>query len=459
MQALGKLAIPWRGMGFLRHPLAKLALGGMAVLLLLLIGYRFGSGLNLGTRSGTVSASDAADCARKGCDIHLTATLGTRAYAERLGIWEEVEPRMRTAQAFVLGATAHAGSVRDFSLDDKVFLRAGGVRYPAARKPVAVSTHHNTYLVFFPKYDMQGRPLFEAREGQFELVVKGVENPQDQRTITFNYPVPAAESTSQLPLSQVLMTIGAAMAALLFACTPCLVGSLAVGSLATGAASSFAQQEARKSARSRLVRQTLVYLAGLVVIYITIAVAVNLLELQTEDLRPVELVGGLVLMVVGLALLRSSPPGVWVESGVWRMAAKVLPQVRRGSAQPGGMGPKASTAMGASLAMVCSVAGAPTLTTAILLPLLVYAGLSHPFWAFLILLVYLLVCAIPFFFVAVGWGEFLLTASLRVRNALLIGSAALLVALGVLLVISPTVLAATVSAPVRLVLKPLQWLS
>ncbi|MBI4201620.1 MAG: hypothetical protein HY532_00705 [Chloroflexi bacterium] len=461
MQALGKLALWGWGTGILRHPLTKLTLGGVVILMLLLVGYRFGSGLDLGAQSGTISASDAAACGRQGCDVHLTATVGTLAYAERLGIWDDIAPRMSTSQAFVITATAHAGTVRSLALDDKVFLRVEGILYPAAGKPIALTSHHNTYLVFFPRYDMVGHPLFEGRTGQFDLVFKGIEDPQDQRAITFNYGNyggPAATGEAGIPLVQVLMTIGAAMAALLFACTPCLVGSMTVGSLATGTAVSHTQQEAREKARAMLVRQTLTYMAALVVIYVTVAVAMNLLRLQAEDLRPMEFAGGLALMGVGFVLLRGSSLGMQVEGATRDMLARVLPGVRGRSQQGTAMGPKTSTAMGASLAMVCSVAGAPTLTTAILLPLLVYAGLSHPVWAFLVLLVYLLVCAVPFLLVAVGWGEFLFTVSYRLRNTMLVASAVVLVTLGVLLLVSPSTLASAVATPVRMGLKPLQWL-
>lgn len=443
------------------HPLLKLAAGALVIVALLLVGYRFGTGLDFGGQRGTVSTSDSEACARRGCDVHFTATLATQRYAERLGIWDQVAPRLRMAQGFVLNATTHAGTVRNIPLENKVFLQDGEVLYPAAGQPIGLSTHHNTYLVFFPRYDMNGRPLFERQAGQFNLVIKGADAAQTQRTLTFNYPLPAT-SGAGLPLPQVLMTIGAAMAALLFACTPCLVGSLAVGSLTTGAATGSNRAAALQRARRAMIRQTLAYLAALVVIYLAVAVAVNVWKLQTEDLRPVEFVGGLVLLVLGLGLLRGSRLGLWAQRGLLGVLGKVVPGLRKyggGGSPEVALDGKASSAMGASLAMVCSVAGAPTLSTAILLPLLVYAGLSHPIWAFLILLVYLAVCSLPFFFVAVGWGELLLSASLRTRTALLTTSALLLVGLGLLLVFSPATVADTVSAPARLILMPLRWLA
>jgi cytochrome c biogenesis protein CcdA len=422
------------------------------------VGYRFGTGLDYGSWGGTVSASDNAACARRACDVHFTATFAGQAYAERLGIWDEVGPRLTTAEAFVLTATAHAGEVRDLTLDDRAFLRQDGVLYPASGRPIAVTTHHNTYLIFFPKADRNGRPLLERTEGQFDVLIKDPAG-DEPRVLTFNYPLVHAAGAS-LPLPQVMVTLGAAMAALLFACTPCLVGSLAVGSMTTGAAVSYDRKAARAQVRRRIVRQTLIYLAAIVVAYLAVASAVSLLDLEARALRPIELIGGLALVVVGFSLLRAWRPlgGLYgrAVSGFRQIAARRDDDPQDRSAPEFDQG--SASAMGASLAMVCSVAGAPTLSTAILLPLLVYAGLSHPLWAVGLLAVYLLVCAVPFFFVAVGWGEFLVTASMRWRTGILIASGVVLVALGLLLVVSPAAVAGMISAPARFALVPFRLL-
>jgi hypothetical protein len=108
--------------------------------------------------------------------------------------------------------------------------------------------------------------------------------------------------------------------------------------------------------------------------------------------------------------------------------------------------------------MVCSVAGAPTLTTAIILPVMIYAGLTDLYWSLFILAVYLVVCGVPFFLIAIGLGEFLYRASLRMRNALLVADAFLLIGLGVLLILDPQTVANTLSAPANLLLEPFRWL-
>ncbi|MBI4494925.1 MAG: hypothetical protein HY690_19295 [Chloroflexi bacterium] len=444
-----------------KRPALTLAAGAVFALALLVVGYRLSAWPELGEQAGTISATDVEGCLRRDCDVHFIATLATQQYAERLGIRGEVEPRLRTAQAFVLSATAHVGTIRALSLDNSVFLRADGVTYPAAARPLQLTTHHNTYLVFFPRYDMRGRPIFEQRSGQFEVVVK---DPQDreapEHSLTFRFPLPLAGSPSS-DLPHVLMVVGAAMAALLITCTPCLVGSLAVGSLATGTAASLGRREALGRLRASAVRQTLSYLAALIVLYLAVAMAVNLLKLEIDDLRPVEFLGGLALLAIGASFLRAWPPVARLEAALARALLQLVPGSRRDVARERSqvaLGQGAASAMGASLAMVCSVAGAPTLSSAILLPLLVYAGLSSPFWAFLILLVYLLACAVPFFFVALGLGEFLSTASERVRGGLLVANACLLVGLGLLLLFSPGAVADAVAAPAHLMLSPLRWL-
>ncbi len=114
--------------------------------------------------------------------------------------------------------------------------------------------------------------------------------------------------------------------------------------------------------------------------------------------------------------------------------------------------------MGASLALVCSVAGAPTLSTAILLPVMVYAGLNDLYWSMAILGVYLLLCSIPFFLISMGLGELLMSASLRMRKALLTANAALLIGLGLLLVVDTQRVADYLAAPADIVLVPFKWM-
>jgi hypothetical protein len=114
--------------------------------------------------------------------------------------------------------------------------------------------------------------------------------------------------------------------------------------------------------------------------------------------------------------------------------------------------------MGVSLAMVCSVAGAPTLTTAIIFPVMIYAGLNDIYWSLLILLTYLVVTAVPFLLIAMGLGEALLNISMRLRHRLLIANAFLLIGLGAMLLLSPETVAGVLSAPARLIVEPMSWI-
>lgn len=443
------------------HPIAKLGLGGLIVLILLSIGYRWGTAISLGQEGGTVSVSDAAVCLQGGGTIYFNVTFGTEEYLKKLGEWETAERRIRTAQAFVVSANTHVGTIKDLSLEDRVFLRGpDGIIYPSVGQPIESTTHHNTYLVFFPRYDMQGQPMFEREQGTFEVLIRDV-GVFPERVFTFHYPLPGAGKSSRPGLLRLAMLIGAAMAAMLISCTPCLVGSLAVGSLTMGTAWSPAQRKAMEEVRAEMVRKTVYYLAALVVVYITIAVIINTFNIGTEQLRPVELVGGVVLLLIGLSFLRSWGPVARLENAFVRFVLRLAPGFRNYVMErppDPTFGADASSAMGASLAMVCSVAGAPTLTTAIILPVMIYAGLSDLYWSLLILAVYLAVCAVPFFLIAIGLGEFLYTASLRLRNSLLVANSFVLVGLGLLLMLDPQRVADTLSAPARLLLEPFRWL-
>lgn len=436
------------------NPLVKLAFGVAMVLALLLAGYRFGGGLRLGS-AGTFTVSDAEECLSRGGNIYFNVTFGTEEYLKKIGEWETARRRSRMGQAFVISANTHVGTIRDLSLDNRVFLVYEGRRYPSAGKPVASTTHHDTYLVFFPRYDMTGKPIFEKTSGSFDILIKDVEFPE--RRLTFHLPLPAG-GRPHLDPARLIMLFGSALAALLVACTPCLVGSLAVGSFTVGTAG-LAGQEALAEARAQMIRRTVYYLITLILTYLAVAQLTAALNIKTEHLRPAEIVGGIILLVIGAGFLRAWGPVAALENKVWQVLARLRP-TRRRFERPGDtlLNAGASSAMGASLAMVCSVAGAPTLSTAIILPVMVYAGINDFYGSLLILAVYLVVSALPFFLIALGLGEFLLTASVLWRRRLLVANGLLLVPLGLLLVFSQQRVADVLSAPAHTLITPFLWL-
>ncbi|MBI2887212.1 MAG: hypothetical protein HYY02_08380 [Chloroflexi bacterium] len=458
----GALSLPARSalLELWRHPLAKLALGGLMIMALLTAGYRFGTVVSLGQQS-TISVSDAEVCLRQGEAVYFSVTLGTEEYLKKLGEWDRAQPRLESAQAFVLAANSHIGSIRELSLDNRVFLRGpDGLAYPASGRPVGATAHHNTWVAFFPKYDMQGLPLFRQQSGSFDVLIRDVGSFRE-RVFTFRYPLPALEQGATRSLASIAMLLGAAMAALLITCTPCLVGSLAVGSLTMGVAWGPASAQARAQVRRQMMRKTAYYLAALAVVYTVIAMGVNALQLRSEQLRPVEILGGAVLLALGLGFLRTVGPVGRAEGALVGLARRLAPGLKRSSAEARtapGMGPDSSSAMGASLAMVCSAAGAPTLTAAVILPLMIYAGLTDLYWALLVLAVYLAVCAVPFFLIAVGLGELLQTATQRWRTAIMVANSLVLVGLGLLLLLDPQAVADTLALPARLLLSPLRWI-
>ena len=233
-------------------PIAKLGIGIALVILLLIIGYRFGgAGVTDRDQGGTINVSDAEVCLRAGGTIYFNVTYGTETYLKKIGLWEEAQPKLRYSQPFVFNAGTHVGTIVDLDIDGKVFLLTeDGLRYPAVGQPIASTTHHNTWLVFLPKFDMQGEPIFERESGSFEINIEGVDIP-DHRVFLFNLPLPVAPGTRISP-ERILMLVGATMAAMLLTCTPCLVGSLTVGSMAMGTAFGSDQDDSAELIRKRM---------------------------------------------------------------------------------------------------------------------------------------------------------------------------------------------------------------
>lgn len=389
---------------------ARVVLGVLMILGVILYAYGPGSALRAGGESGVISANDAGRHLRHGSNIYFNVTFGSEAYLKKLGEWKNAQARLRSAQPFVISANTHVGNIGRLSLDGRVFLRENGTRYPATVRRLTGTTHHNTYLVYFPRYDMQGRPLFARESGSFEVVITGVDVPE--RVFTFDYPLPQSGAFTRLP--QMLMLLGSALAALLVACTPCLTGSMTVGALTMGVSGGNGQQSLAGS-RKRMVTSTLSFLTTLIGAYWLIALAAGVFGLQAEDMRVSEMIGGAILLLIGLGFL-----------------------IRAAGGGDYGLTSGQSSAVGASLAMVCSVAGAPTLSAAVILPLLVYAGINDWYWAGLILLVYLVIVAAPFFLIATGMGEHLARISLRWRQRLLAANALVLIGLGLLLMVPLT---------------------
>lgn len=441
-------------------PLTKLAIGSLIVIILLIIGYKFGgAGISGQDGQGTISQSDAEVCLKAGGTIYFNVTYGSDTYLKKIGFWEQAQSKLKYSQAFVLNASTHVGTIQDMDLEGKIFLEYDGVQYPAVGEAFASTTHHDTWLIFLPKFDMGGNSIFNHDEGQFEIIIDGVDIP-DHRVFTFHLPLPIAGG-QQLSAKRILTILGATMAAMLLTCTPCLVGSLTVGSLAMGSAWGAGSENPSAEIRKNLVKQTSYYLIALVVAYAAVAIAASAFEISLDDIRPIEVMGGVLLMIVGLTFLREWKPVIWIENRVAKLIVKVIPsfsQFVTDDTPESELESNSSTAMGASLAMVCSVAGAPTLTTAIILPVVIFAGLDNVYWALGILLIYLLVTALPFFLISVGLGEFLLSLSLKIRKKLLIGNAFVLIALGAMLIISPEAMAGILSFPARLIIQPLSYL-
>jgi hypothetical protein len=437
-----------------RRSTLKIAVGCALVVVSLIFGYQYGMEVRpAGT--GTISVSDAARCYQEGADLYFNVTLGTETYLKRLGEWDDAKERLRTAQVFVLSANTHVGAITQLRLDNRLFLYAGGREYPAIGKPLATTKHHNTYLAYFPLLGMDGQPLFEHQDGSFRIIIRNV-GKLKSRIFTFSFPLPMFRQTAQLGFSQILMLLGAVLAALLISCTPCLVGTLALGSITMGTGWSASAQLSAADIRATMMRKTLYFLVAIVAGYLIIAAAVANFDVEVDDLKPMETVGGLVLIGIGLWLIRDLGPVALVVAQLRRR----LPErwQRQAPDDDETVGAGASSAMGGSLAMLCSVAGAPTLATSVILPVMIYAGMYNLAWSFAIMAVFLVISAVPFFFIATGMGEIIYLISTRWRRRLLLANAVLLLMLGTIMTFNSDEVANVISAPAELILDSWKWL-
>lgn len=437
----------------LANPTIKMGLGSASVIALLLFGLFFGGGVSLSGLGGTVSVSDIYFCLGRS-NIYFVVTLGTQNYLESLGLWEDVKPRLRTAQAFVITANTHFGNIRDLSLDDKVFLiDEEGNEYPHVGQAKSLTTHHNTYLVFFPRYDMYGKPLFERENGKFDIVIRDVDF--KERVFTFYYPLPLSPQgkvATQLDPTRIMMILIAVMAGLTLACAPCLFGALSVGSLTIGTT---AKSDATvKKMKNTLLRNSLHFLAAFIASYMAIVVITATLRTSPEAFRTVEAIGGAMLFIFGLVFLRSWKPIARLEDALANFIMKRRPgfskYVTKQRTQQVSINSKQATALGPCLSLVCSTAGAPTLSTSLVLPLMVYAGLSDLYWSLIIILVFLIAASLPFLLIMTGLGELFLTKAYRMADRLLVVNSLLLLIVGIILVLSPTTIINLFLALIRL---------
>jgi hypothetical protein len=434
---------------------AKLLLGMVLVVISVVFGYQYGMEVRP-SGGGTISVSDAGRCLDEGADLYFNVTLGTEAYLKRLGEWDKVKDRQNTTQVFVLSANTHVGAITDLRLDNNLLLHAGGRQYPAVGKTLATTKHHNTYLAFFPNRGMNGEPLFEGASGTFRVIIQNV-GKLKSRIFTFSLPLPAQRGAIPLDWTQILMLVGATLAALLISCTPCMVGTLALGSITMGSGWSGSDVATAAEVRRAMMRKTAYFLGATAGGYLLIAVAVAEFGVGVADLRPIEIVGGVVLAGVGLSLLRGLRPVSWLTT----RARALLPTrlVVEPEDDAGTVGAATSSAMGGSLAMLCSVAGAPTLAMSIVVPVMIYAGMGSLTWAFIILAVFLLISAVPFFLIATGLGEIIYSISTRWRGRLLFVNSILLMTLGTVMIINGDNVANVISAPAELVLDGWRWIA
>src|SRR6516225_3393417 len=127
-------------------------------------------------QSGSPATARQSDASRVSLsDVFLDATYATPEFVRRVKLEPYVAAWQNRAQPFLIGINTHVGTIADLDLRGKVLLEASnGDRFPSLGTPVVLSEHHNMYLLAFPLVDNEGKSIFTAERGHFNLLVRSV---------------------------------------------------------------------------------------------------------------------------------------------------------------------------------------------------------------------------------------------------------------------------------------------
>lgn len=194
-----------------------------------------------------------------------------------------------------------------------------------ARQAVS-SQHHTTWLFLIPRYNQRGEPLVERDGGYVKFLVRDAGPGPEVRE--FRLDLPLSES-SPGPLMAYLLIPLAVAGLLMYAVSPCAVGNFALASVIMTASGSRRQRWLNMAS----------FGGGYVTALLLGGTALLVLgtRLNTDPFwtRPLEIVGGLIMALLGLWLLASpgwgpSPPcwaacrtawaAAWPRAGEWGRA-------------------------------------------------------------------------------------------------------------------------------------------
>ncbi len=349
--------------------------------------------------------------------IFFTIRYATQRFMNRLGLDETELRRYKNGQLFVLSANVHSGSLMDLDLNRQIFLQdSKGREYPSIVKPFVTSNHHRVYLVWVPRYNMEGDPIFEAKDGFFDMLISGGEGIGQTRALRFETPLPS--EATQDPKA-VLMFLVALSGLLVLSLSPCAVATYSFITYFVASTAGGPRRVWHKVLLFGLGYTSILVLGGGLVLFLS-----SSLERFPRVLRPFEVAFGLLISGVALKLLIS--PMERREWGTFKFLEKLL------RAEPEGFGAGFWFLSGIALSIGC-LQCMGSVGFALLVPLLAYAGLSNLYWGLALFGIFAIGLMAPFLITALGMEEFLpsLTKRVRLVKALQTGSAVILLAFGV----------------------------
>ncbi|MFB6347392.1 MAG: cytochrome c biogenesis CcdA family protein [bacterium] len=366
-------------------------------------------------------------------DMYLDVTPVLPGMAKKMNLSRYVDKKdYQNKFPFLVALNTHTGNIRDVRLNEgsKITLRGpDGQTYPPLEDPLAVSSHHNTYLLYFPSRDMEGNKLYKQEEGNLILRVAGLGN-HSVRTFSWYLPLKTI-STSNFTLTQWLMLAVAMCGAMLVVLSPCALEltiyySGIVGAVLSEQGESFEQESApmkqlNNFGRWKLLRNLIAFTVGFTLLY---AISGALVGLIGDGIKnPLgeygewfALFGGSIIILFSLKLMGFINMSYlrhlsrWIRNG---LRSVFLPgsfkQEEGKPVQPDQVNVSDSFLAGIGLSSGCL----SCMSGAVLYPLLIYAGIASWYWGFVTLGVYSLLIALPMMLITLGGWSWMNTLSHR----------------------------------------------
>ncbi len=361
---------------------------------------------------------------------------------------------------FLISLNTHTGNIKDIRIntDQSQALLYGPDHqaYPALEQPMALSTHHNSYLMFFPSKNMEGESFLDMESGYLALRVKSLGQKQ---TRAFKWELPLkSPSAISLSLANWIMVGVAIAGAMLIVLSPCAIELTVYYSGIVGAVLSEYGRETSgqttgesmaltRQARWVLVENLLAFTLGFTALYGLSGAMVGLIgDGVKQPLGEYETIiaylGGGLIVYFGLNLLGFLPLS-WLNTLSARLTNRMkklfTPESYRARKfSEGNRSVSNVNGLNSFLAGIGLSSGCLTcMGGAVLYPLLVYAGVASWYWGMITLTLYSILIAVPMMFIALGSADWMSTLGRREKFArqLKYVSGSLLMLVGVMILV------------------------